>query len=169
MGAAPLEQKIYWQPQPRQLKFLRACGLSHPFDGGAPKKPVARIIGYGGAAGGGKSDAMMGAAIIYALTYPKAKIGYFRCTFTQLEGAGGAIMRSLELLTGIAKYNAGKHVWKFPNGSIIKFCHLQRDEEVANYQSQQFDCVFFDEATQFSWFRVQYIISSRVRSVRGYP
>lgn len=45
--------EIPWEPQPRQLTFLRACGLSHPFEGGGPKSPVARIIGYGGAAGGG--------------------------------------------------------------------------------------------------------------------
>lgn len=58
MGAA-LKKKIqrdvtiYWQPQPKQLKFLRACGLAHPFDGGEPRKPLAELIGYGGAAGGG--------------------------------------------------------------------------------------------------------------------
>lgn len=45
--------EILWEPQPRQMTFLRACGLSHPFEGGGPKPPVARIIGYGGAAGGG--------------------------------------------------------------------------------------------------------------------
>jgi hypothetical protein len=44
---------IPWRPQPRQLTFLRACGLAHPFEGGGPKPPVARFIGYGGAAGGG--------------------------------------------------------------------------------------------------------------------
>lgn len=48
-----LNVKLRWQAQPRQLKFLRACGLSHPFEGGGPKSPVAKIIGYGGAAGGG--------------------------------------------------------------------------------------------------------------------
>lgn len=44
---------IKWEPQPRQLTFLRSCGLSHAFEGGGPKPPVARFIGYGGAAGGG--------------------------------------------------------------------------------------------------------------------
>jgi hypothetical protein len=44
---------IPWFPQPRQVKFLRACGLAHPFTGGSPQKPVAKMIGFGGAAGGG--------------------------------------------------------------------------------------------------------------------
>lgn len=60
MGARKVYTNIDWKPQPRQMKFLRACGLSHPFEkrdekGGVPqpKPPVAKVVGYGGAAGGG--------------------------------------------------------------------------------------------------------------------
>lgn len=162
------EIKLRWKSQPRQQKFLRACGLSHPFEGGGPKKPVAKIIGYGGAAGGGKSDALLMAAIIYCVTYPKARTAYFRRHFTMLEGAGGAIMRSQELLTGIAKFNSQKRRWTFPNGSIIQFAYLDRDDDVHSYQSTQYDCLFFDESTQFSSFQINYM-QSRIRSVRGYP
>ena len=45
--------EIPWRPQPRQLTFLRACGLAHPFEGGDYTPPIARVIGYGGSAGGG--------------------------------------------------------------------------------------------------------------------
>lgn len=45
--------EIPWRKQDRQLVFLRAAGLAHPWEGGAPKTPVAKVIGYGGAAGGG--------------------------------------------------------------------------------------------------------------------
>lgn len=166
--SAAVEYKLRWKSQPRQLKFLRACGLAHPFDGGKPRQPAADIVGYGGAAGGGKSDALMMAAIIYCCTYTKAKIGYFRRTFVQLAGPGGAIMRSEDLLHGLAKYNEQKRRWKFPNGSILQFCYLQRDQDVHNYQSQQFDVILFDEATQFTSFQVNYM-QSRIRSVRGYP
>lgn len=51
--AAKKDMVLRWKSQPRQLRFLRAVGLSHPFDGGVPKKPAAKIILYGGAAGGG--------------------------------------------------------------------------------------------------------------------
>lgn len=44
---------IPWEPQPKQLEFLKACGLAHPFLGGGPQKPVAKVLLYGGAAGGG--------------------------------------------------------------------------------------------------------------------
>lgn len=38
---------IEWRKQERQLAFLRAAGLSHPFEGGGPKSPIAKCIGYG--------------------------------------------------------------------------------------------------------------------------
>src|SRR5690606_15470612 len=124
-GEAHVERKtINWYPQPRQLKFLRACGLSHPFDGGEARKPVADMIGFGGAAGGGKSDANLGAAIIFALSFPRSVIGIFRRTYPQLAGPGGIIWRSHELLTGIANWKASERKWVFPNGSIIQFSHI---------------------------------------------
>lgn len=166
--AKPREVKIKWRPQPKQLKFLRACGLSHPFDGGTPRKPIAEIIGYGGAAGGGKSDALMGAAIVYALTYPGSRIGYFRQTFTQLNGAGGAIARSRELLTGFCKFNGTDHEWRFPNGSTIRFCYLARDADLPNYQSQQFEVQLYDESTQVTWYQIMWM-QQRIRSAKGYP
>lgn len=164
------KSQIRWQPQPRQLKFLRACGLAHPFDNpesGKPRKPVATVIGYGGAAGGGKSDALMIVAILVALCFPGSNVGYFRRTFVQLQGPGGAIMRSMQLLTGVAKWNGSLHRWTFPNGSVIQFCYLNQDNDVHNYQSQQFDCICFDEATQFTWYMVSYMLT-RLRATNDH-
>lgn len=165
------ELTIHWFPQPKQLRFLRACGLAHPFDGDRPTKPEAEMIGYGGAAGGGKTDGMLAAGIIFALTYPGSRIGYFRRRYTELQGPGGAIMRSQELLTpalGTRAYNQQHRRWTFPNGSILQFCHCENEDDVFKYQSQQFDVLLFDEATQMTWFQVSYL-QSRLRSVRGYP
>lgn len=161
-----IEVKLKWQEQPRQLTFLRACGLSHPFDHGDPGVPAAKIIGYGGSAGGGKSDALIVAGIIAALTHTGCRVGYFRRKFTQLEGPGGAVMRSHELLSsslGSRAYNAQKRRWTFPGGSILQFCYLDREEDVYNYQSQQFDVLLFDEATQFTWTQIAYM-QTRIRS-----
>lgn len=144
------EIKIKWQPQPRQLTFLKACGLAHPFEGGQPTQAVADVIGYGGSAGGGKSDSLIALAMIAGLTYPGIKIGYFRREFPQLEGPGGAIMRSQELMTSWAKYNATKHRWTMPTKAILQFCHCKNEDDMFNYQSQQFDILLFDEGTQFT-------------------
>lgn len=185
------EFNINWVPQKRQLRFLEACGLSHPFryylhenEEGKPKifkrkgdipaeieKPEARVIGYGGAAGGGKSDALLMALFVGILSNPGAKCGYFRRTFTQLEGAGGAIMRSKELFSDFpgAKWNGSKHRWVFENlnNSIIQFSHIQNEDNVFDYQSQQFDYIAFDEATQFTRYMYRYLMSRNRVTVNG--
>lgn len=150
---------IPWKPQPRQLTFLRACGLAHPFDGGTPKKPVASFVGYGGAAGGGKSDSLIGVAIIAGLTFPGINIGIFRRKYTELEGPGGIIIRSQELMSSWADYNGGLRRWTMPTGSILQFCHCENESDVFNYQSQQFDVLLFDEMTQFTRTQVRYLIT----------
>ncbi len=150
---------ICWRPQPRQLTFLKACGLEPPFTGGLSTKPMARVIGYGGAAGGGKSDALIMVGVVGGLTYPGIKVGYFRRTFPQLNGPGGAIMRSHELLSGQAKWHGGDRRWTLPTGSIIQFCYCDKEKDVFNYQSQQFDIVLFDEATHFLRFQYRYMLT----------
>lgn len=160
---------IQWRKQPRQIEFLRACGLSHPFEDGGPQKPKARIIFYGGAAGGGKSDALLMAGIVAALTFPGCSIGYFRRQYPQLEGPGGAIMRSHELLGGLARYNGSLRRWTFPGrgGSVLQFCHASSEEDVYTYQSQQFDVLLIDESTHFTRFQVRYLLTRNRATVKG--
>ncbi len=160
-----MEVRIEWAQQARQLTFLRACGLAHPFDGGAPAKPSARVIGYGGAAGGGKTDALLMAGIIAGLTYPGINVGYFRREYPQLEGPGGAIMRSHELMSGWARWNGGLRRWTLPTGSIMQFCHCKAETDVYSYQSQQFDVLLLDEATQFLRSQYRYLVT-RNRATR---
>gem|GEM_PF-2070828 len=108
--------------------------MSHPFEGGGPKKPVATFIGYGGAAGGGKSDSLLGVGMIGGLTYPGINIGIFRRKYTELEGPGGIIIRSQELMSGWADYNGGLRRWTLPTGAIVQFCHCENENDVFNYQ-----------------------------------
>ena len=158
---------VPWRPQERQLTFLRACGLSHPFDGGGPKPPVAVFVGYGGAAGGGKTDSLVGVAIIAGLTFPGINIGIFRRTYSQLEGPGGIILRSQELMASWASYNGGMRRWTMPNGSLLQFCHCENENDVYNYQSQQFDILLFDEMTQFSGTQIRYLLSRNRATKNG--
>jgi phage terminase large subunit len=152
------EIKIEWAQQPRQMVFLKACGLAHPWLGGEPQLPQAQVIGYGGAAGGGKSDALLVCGIVAGLTFPGINVGYFRRTYSQLEGPGGAIMRSQELMSGgWARWNGTRRRWTLPTGSIIQFCYCDSEDDVYNYMSQQFDIILIDEATQFTRFQVRYL------------
>ncbi len=155
-----LEVSIDWFPQPKQQELFKAAGLLDVVLYGDPPKPaLAEAIGYGGAAFGGKSDGLVGLAITACLAYPGVRVGYFRRTFSDLQGSAGAIPRSLELLTGFADYNKSEHKWTFPNGSEWYFCHCQYEENVYNYKSQAWDILLIDEATTFTWFQVDYLIT----------
>lgn len=157
---------IDWLPQPRQLTFLDVCGLDHPFTGEKPKPAKADVIGYGGAAGGGKSDALLLIGIIAGLTYPGLKVGYFRRKYTQLEGPGGAIMRAHELMNDWAEWHGGNRRWTLPTGSILEFCYCARENDVYNYQSSQFDIILFDEGTHFTEYQYRYMLTRNRATVK---
>lgn len=77
-------------------------------------------------------------------------------------------MRSHELLGGKAKWNGKNRRWTFLGGSHLQFCYLDRDEDCQNYQSQQFDLELFDEATQFTYYMIRYMLTRlRVTSDTG--
>lgn len=163
-----MQIEINWEPQERQLRFLSFAGLDFPFTDNLPQPALADVMGYGGAAGGGKTDTLLAIAIVASLKYPKLNVGYFRREFPQLEGLGGAILRSQELISHVAKYNEQKHRWTFPNSSRIQFNHCAQEKDVYNYQSQQFDILIIDEATQFTEFQIDYLIT-RNRATVNYP
>lgn len=153
-----------WWPQQRQAVLFKAAGLLDVLDGGEPRAPAARALGYGGAAGGGKSDAAVALGVLWALAFRESSVGFFRRKFTELEGADGAIQRSQTLLApardiGLASYNTAQHTWRFATGSILKFCHCEHAANRFDYQSQAFDLLIIDEATHFTWEIVDYLMT----------
>lgn len=125
----------------------------------SPERPIARLLGYGGAAYGGKTDALLGLAMIAAFAFPGVRIGLFRRNFTELEGPDGPIERSRELLAGIAEYNGERHRHTFPTGSRLYFHHCATEDDRHNYQSQAWDILLIDEATHFTWPIIDYLIT----------
>lgn len=121
---------------------------------------------YGGAAGGGKTDALLIHAWNVATTHRNARVLFLRRTYADLRKGGAAIDRSHELYSGHALWNGGHHRWTFPNGSIVEFGHLQHGDSVYNYQGAQYDALIWDELTQFEEAQYTYLVS-RVRSRIG--
>lgn len=120
---------------------------------------------YGGAAGGGKSDALLMAALQYA-EYPGYKALLLRKTFADLSQADGLLDRSREWLTGRADWNEGRHRWTFPSGAILEFGHMQYSKDRYSYQGAAYDFVGFDEVTHFE--EADYIyLFSRMRQREG--
>lgn len=160
--------------QYKQSRLLEACGFpcqsagEHEFSGqrvpmyqatGERKQAVADLIGYGGAAYGGKSYGLLIVARVAAELWPGAQIAYFRRTYPELDGPGAAIQKAHEVFDGVASRTDGGREWKWGNGSTLFFRHCQNESDVYNYQSQQIDIFLPDEATHFTWSVIDYLLT----------
>jgi predicted phage terminase large subunit-like protein len=121
---------------------------------------------FGGAAGGGKSDAMLMAALQY-VHVPNYSALILRRTYPQLSQEGGLIPRSHEWLAGTdAKWNEQKKAWTFPSGAVMAFGHLQYENTKYDYQSGEYQFIGFEELTQYSETQYRYL-HSRLRRLEG--
>jgi predicted phage terminase large subunit-like protein len=104
---------------------------------------------YGGAAGGGKSDALLMAALQFADVPGYAAI-LFRRTYTDLALPGALMARAAAWLGGTAaRWEDKAKTWHFPSGATLSFGYLDASNDKYRYQSSEFQFVGFDELTQF--------------------
>jgi phage terminase large subunit-like protein len=122
---------------------------------------------YGGAAGGGKSDALLMAALQFA-TVPGYAALLLRRTFADLKLPGALIDRSREWLTGKAHWNAQEHRWRFPRGGTLQFGYADHVGDEERYRSSEFQFIGLDEATQFTENQIRFLFS-RLRRRVGIP
>lgn len=153
------------QPTPR--------GDSRCYTAQEPTPPQAAFLAldapealYGGAAGGGKSSALLMAALQFAHVPNYAAI-IFRRTYTDLTKPGALISRSHEWLAGTdADWNEQKKEWRFPSGAKLAFGHMEAEKDKYDYQGAEFQAILFDELTQFSESQYRYLFS-RLRRLKG--
>lgn len=123
---------------------------------------------YGGAAGGGKSIALLAAALQFVDT-PGYSALMLRRTFRDLSQAGGLIPMSHSWLQGTAAtWNDRDKRWTFPSGATITFGYLDTMTDVYQYQGGAWQGIFFDELTQFEEPMFLYLFS-RLRKPSGLP
>jgi len=117
---------------------------------------------FGGAAGPGKSWALLVGALQY-VTISGYNAIIFRRTFQDLKLPEALIHRSLEWLTPTdAKWKDQDHVWNFPSGAKLAFGYLEYEKDKYRYQSAAFQYIGFDELTQFEESQYLYL-HSRLR------
>lgn len=158
-----LEEPQRWEPQPGPQTAFARC----PAD----------IAIFGGAAGGGKSFALLYEAAKW--TQVAGVRGYravlFRRTSPELMGGGGLWDESQAMFRAFGGRPRGFPLldWTFEaqSGSTgdrhrIEFRHLLRDDTVHEHQGRQYALIGFDELTHFTERQFWYMVS-RLRSTSG--
>lgn len=158
------------------VKTIMTRNNERPEDGLAPQKGPqtaflecgADIAFYGGAAGAGKTFAVL-MEPIYHLHVEYFKSVTFRRNSTMVRNPGGLWDTSMQIyanprLAGIPKETTLE--WDFPAKSTVKFAHLQYENDVLSWQGAQIPLIIFDELTHFTKSQFFYMMS-RNRSTCG--
>ena len=135
-----VEDKIIFKPnEGPQTDFLAA--------------PETDVL-YGGAAGGGKSYAMLVDPLRFAHRAAHRAL-ILRRSMPELREL---IDKSRELYPKAfpgCKFREVEKIWTFPSGAKLEFGFLERDADVYRYQGQAYSWIGFDEithlSTEFSW------------------
>ena len=90
---------------------------------------------YGGAAGGGKSDALVIEAL-RQVHIPHYRALILRKTYPQLSDLVDKSQSYYRRAFPEAQYNAASHVWVFPSGAKIYFGSMQYTKDRTNYQAK---------------------------------
>lgn len=112
-----------------------------------------RFIAYGGARGGGKTWAVRIKAMLLACRYAGIKILIVRRSFQELRD--NHILPLQMELRDLARWKEQEKRFIFPNGSYIRFGYCSAERDVLQYQGQEYDIIFIDEATQLTEFQFQ--------------
>ena len=123
LGTPRLNEYIAHKPFSKQMAFLML--------------PHVEAF-YGGAAGPGKSDALLMAALQYVDVSGYAAL-LLRRTYADLSRPGALMDRAREWLAGTdAIWNGARHTWRFPSGAQLAFGYLEHDGDELQYQSAEF-------------------------------
>lgn len=146
----PLEFQIDYTPTKKQRMF-------HETD--------ADEVLFGGAAGGGKSKAIVMDAFLRCLKFPHTHAFIFRRTYGELEDT--IIKEAKESYPiGIYKYNGGRHEMALLNGSMIHFRHCASPADMYNYKGAEIQWLYFDELTSFE-FEIYDFLKTRLRAKKS--
>src|SRR3990172_11136996 len=141
------EKNVIWSPQPRQIDFMSS--------------PIFEVL-MGGAAGGGKSDALLMEGL-RQIHIPGYRAIMFRRTTKQLRRL---IDRAYEIFTkavrGVESTQGGT-VWTFPSGAKYILSHMEEEKNKYDHDGQEYQYIAFDELTSFTETQYLYLFS-RCRS-----
>jgi phage terminase large subunit len=142
----------HYRPFPRQLQFHQS---------------PAKYRLFGGAAGPGKTKALLWEAIFQAMAWPGVDTLLLRRTFPELESSLLAYFRRDVPKKLYRSYNESKHVVTWHNGSTTRFGYCRNENDVYQYQGAEFLFIGLDELTHFTLKQWQFLTSRNRCPVPG--
>jgi hypothetical protein len=109
----------------------------------------ADIVGFGGAAGGGKTDLLVG-----LVTTEHSRSLVVRREKAQTEGV---VQRMTEVLDGTDGFNSQKSIWRLGDG-LVEFAGLDNPGDERRWQGRPHDAKLFDEVTEMREAQVRFIM-----------
>lgn len=150
---ATAQSYIPHAPHPKQRRFLSL---------------ECREALYGGAAGGGKSDALLMASLKH-VDHPGWAAMLFRKTHADLALEGALMDRAHEWLGGTdAHWDGQNKKWTFPSGATLSFGYMDDPKAHFRYKSSEFTFIGFDQLEQMPEVQYRYMFT-RMRSTHGIP
>ena len=122
---------------------------------------------FGGAAGPGKSKALLMEAVLQAHEHAGANTLLLRRTFSELEQSLLLYFRRDIPRELYKSYNESKHVVTWRNGSTTRFGYCQSEADVYQYQGAEFLFIGIDELTLFTLRQWQFLTSRNRCPVPG--
>lgn len=143
-------------PTPKQAQFLSLQSVVEAL--------------YGGAVGGGKSDALLMDALQYVHVEGYAAL-ILRRTFPDLNLPGAIMDRAKSWLMphSDVRWNSHDKQFVFPSGATLTFGFLETEADKYRYQGSEFHYAGFDEGTQFRESEWTYLLSRLRHPPEGVP
>jgi|TARA_R110000744_G_scaffold19915_3_gene52368 phage terminase large subunit len=121
---------------------------------------------YGGAAGGGKSYAMVADPVRY-FNNPRSNMLLVRRSTEELRELISVSKDLYPKAVPGAKFLEREKTWVMPSGATLWMSYLDKDDDVQRYQGQAFNWIGFDELTQWPSTYAWNYMRTRLRTAKG--
>lgn len=145
---------IVWEPSEKQAEFLAA--------------PEDEVL-YGGAAGGGKSDALLIDALGLnqdppAILNARYRALLIRRSFPEVRDLVNRSRMVYPRVCDGARFKEADHEWEFPSGARVEFNYTESESDVFRFQGREFQWIGIDELTHHPTIAPWNFLKSRLRS-----
>lgn len=141
-------------PTPRRIEIRPQPGPQETF-----LRTRADIAVYGGAAGAGKTWALLVEPLHYTHK-PRFGAVIFRRTYPQITNEGGMWDTAAMIYAPCgAKPRLSELEWQFPSKARVTFAHMQHEDDRYQWDGAQIPLIGFDQLEHFEWRQFFYMLA----------